>query len=135
MEEHYLVGLFVLLVFGVIFSNVVSTNRDGTEARIKADFKKNPSHSVGRIASSNSSGVARYLRRQQGDFSQNTLTGVSRYLNSEKELEAENAIVTSGVAKYLVAKEQTSSGVSKYMVRQASRAKKEATQKQFRVHG
>ncbi len=118
MEENYLLGLVVLFFLSVVF--------------LKKEKKSDVDIYNAAVASNNdssiaSSGVTKYLQKQEAEILQNKVTGVAKYLQ-EKEIqnvvEAES-IAISGVAKYLATKEETPvSGVGKYMARRAIQAKK-----------
>lgn len=119
MEENYLVGLFVCLLFGfVLFKK---------DNKTTADISKNESSS--HRDNSNVTGVAKYLKDQQDAVMQSKVSGVAKYLQEKELLEisnTENSAVSS-VAKYLAKKADAPvSGVSKYMARQAVHAKRMA---------
>ncbi|MCK5477869.1 MAG: hypothetical protein KAI44_03035 [Methylococcales bacterium] len=123
MEENYLIGLFVSLLFGfVLFKK---------ESKVSVDTHKiKPSSSY--VEASGVSGVAKYLKKQDDELLQSKVTGVAKYLQEKEILNSVNteSLAISGVAKYLATKEEASvSGVSKYMARQAIYAKKVAAEK------
>lgn len=121
MEENYLIALFVVFIFSfVLFKK---------DSKAAAENNSNVKQRKVCRDTSGVTGVAKYLRKQEGLVSQNNVTGVARYLQEKQGLavaDAESSAV-SGVAKYLAGKEKTPvSGVSKYMARQAIQAKKMA---------
>lgn len=122
MEENYLIGLIVSLLFGfVLFKK---------ENNVSVDTQKTkPSSS--NVEASGLSGVAKYLHKQKGELLQSKVTGVAKYLQEKEILNSVNteSLAISGVAKYLATKEEAPvSGVSKYMARQAIYEKKIAAE-------
>ena len=122
MEENYLIGLIVSLLFGfVLFKKENKISEDAQ--RIKPSSPN--------VETSGVSGVAKYLQKQNAEFLQSKVTGVAKYLHEKEILNSVNteSLAISGVAKYLATKEEASvSGVSKYMARQAIYAKKIAAE-------
>lgn len=121
MEDNYIIGLVIIFILSfLVFKKDKSAPVTANSARKDVKSYRD---------SSGATGVAKYLKNQEGDVASASVSGVAKYLqekeaqNAEKE---ENSAV-SGVAKYLASKEETPvSGVSKYMARQAVHAKKMA---------
>jgi len=109
MEEHYLLSLFVFIIFGVVFSkkekNAVSTFTP-------------ESYNSSNNTSSGLSGVAKYLESKV----EAKPSGVAKYLENKQSIEnsQKKEQKVSGVAKYLASKNEAPiSSVSKYMARKA----------------
>lgn len=94
--------------------------------------KKSPIETKRRVAtssrkgSSDESGVEKYLKQQL--VADKKITRVSQYIQEKEDLNVENeeSLTLSGVAKYLETREEVSpvSSVSKYVVRKALHDKK-----------
>ncbi len=119
MDENYFIGLIVLFI--LIFA-IFKKDKSSSETVSKAEVKSNRDVS-------GATGVAKYLRNQEGELASKKESGVAKYLQAKEALNAnkEEKLAISGVAKYLANKEEAPiSGVSKYMARQAVHAKKMA---------
>lgn len=115
MEENYLIGLVIAFLFSFVI-----LKKDGGGSKSEDETYR-------RASGSSESGVAKYLRNQEGDDSSTKVTGVAKYLQEKELLHAEetNASSVSSVAKYLASKAETPiSGVSKYMARQVVQSRK-----------
>lgn len=119
MEENYLLGLFVMVIFSFVLF------KKENKVPVQPDEKQRVS--VSSANSSNATGVSKYLKEQEKNDLNTNVSGVEKYLLEKQEQsneQAQNSVV-SGVAKYLASKAETPvSGVSKYMARQAIQAKK-----------
>ncbi len=115
MEENYLIGLVIAFLFSFV---LLKKDEQIPESDVKKYRKTSDD--------SRDTGVAKYLKNQEGDVSSEKVTGVAKYLQDKELLDVDNdSSSVSSVAKYLANKAETPvSGVSKYMARQVIQSRK-----------